>query len=232
MTATVAATVTQQASAELERRAAAVMAAAHAVDLAAAPGIVEAVLVEVAPTPHKRARIVRHLREHPDAMTAGSSATPKLVGALITALVEAGVTGLVVPTCADCGLPHELFHTLGQVRICRRCYEKRQAATQTCGGCGKRCRAHGRAADGTPLCQVCQHNSRAIACSRCGRVRPVTYSRHDGRPYCRGCRARNHLEPCTGCGNLRPVNTRDPDGRGYCGSQSDPVVVIAVTLGK
>lgn len=218
MTATVAVTGTQQASAELERRAAAVVAAVHAVDVTAAPGTVEAVLVEVAPTPHKRARIVRHLHEHPDALTAGSSATPKLVGALIAALVEAGVTGLVVPTCADCGLPLELFHTRGRQRICRRCYERRQSGTQTCGGCGKRCRAHGRAADGTPLCQVCQHNSRAIACSGCGRVRPVSYSRRDGKPYCRGCRARNQLEPCTGCGNLRPVNTRDPDGRGYCGS--------------
>lgn len=87
-----------------------------------------------------------------------------------------------------------------------------------CGGCGKPCRPHGYDPNGAPRCQSCQHKSRAVACSRCGRIRPVNYSRTDGKPYCRGCRARNHREVCAGCGELRPVNTRAADGRGFCGS--------------
>lgn len=173
---------------------------------------VTAALDRVASTPNRCTPLVAFLASHPEALTSSSSRVPKTFGLF----VEAGATGLVVPRCADCGQPKELFHTKGADRICRDCYER--AHTGQCGECGKTARIKGRTPDGRPRCQACQNKANTVACARCGRVRPVNYSRADGKPYCRGCRARNKLEDCAGCGNLRPVNTRTADGRGYCGT--------------
>lgn len=190
----------------------------RAVDPRLSVAVIDAAVDRVAPTPNRRTRLRRFLTELPDPLTSGSSRLPKLVGLFVADLVAAGATGMVVPRCADCGEPKELFHTRGDDRICRGCFEKSRAGSSVCGGCGKPCRPRGRGSDGSPRCQACQHKARTVACSRCGRIRPVNYSRADGKPYCRGCRARNHLETCRVCGNLRPVNVRDPDGRAVCGS--------------
>lgn len=64
-------------------------------DLPAA--LVGEVVERVAAAPVSLARLVDYLTEHPEALTAGHSCPPKVVGALIAALVAAGSVALVVP---------------------------------------------------------------------------------------------------------------------------------------
>jgi hypothetical protein len=64
------------------------------------------------------------------------------------------------------------------------------------------------------VCASCSARARAVACARCGHVRPACTRDAQGRPVCSGCQASdpvNH-EPCTGCGQMRQVTARTAEG--------------------
>lgn len=64
------------------------------------------------------------------------------------------------------------------------------------------------------VCARCSARARAVACARCGHVRPACARDAQGRPVCSGCQASdpvNH-EPCTGCGQMRQVTARTAEG--------------------
>jgi hypothetical protein len=55
------------------------------------------------------------------------------------------------------------------------------------------------------VCASCSARARAVACARCGHVRPVCTRDAQGRPVCSGCQASHpvNYEPRTGCGQIR-----------------------------
>jgi tetratricopeptide (TPR) repeat protein len=178
-----------------------------------AQSLIQTALDHAGRGPQHRRRIVAYLRQHPDAITSGSSRAPRIVGRFIAELAAAGA-GVAIPRCAGCGQPRDLPHIRGPNRICTSCYDR--SHTAVCADCGKEGRVHGRTDDGKPRCSPCRERAKVGVCDRCGRTRPIKRSAEDGMAYCRGCRARNALEPCGGCGNLRPVNLRLPHGTARC----------------
>lgn len=178
---------------------------------------VEDLLVQTAPAQHARTVLLKYLASHPEVLASGGSSMPKLVGELLYAAIDAGIRGLVSPSCAQCGRPRTLFHTHGDgQRICTTCYSRIRVATcSICGREGQRIKVHD--SDGLPVCPRCHDRARlADTCAGCGTLRLLKRS-IDGLSYCRGCQNRRApTEACTGCGQDRRVNARSPDGGAVC----------------
>lgn len=210
-----------------------VVAVVTAVDPSLSAGIVTDVVERVAATPGARARLAGYLLEHPGALTEGHSRPPKVVGALIAALVGAGSTVLVVPKCAVCGLAAPLPATRGpDERICSRCW--RRGHTAECADCGQDKPIYARTADGQPRCGNCVRRDRAEPCSGCGRVRPPQRRTSDGSALCTGCARRDttRWEDCVVCGRRRPVSARSSDGGALCVSCYVPPTSICAGCGE
>lgn len=205
------------------------VAVVTATDPAMSADLTTDVVERVAATPGARARLAGYLLEHPNALTDGHSRPPKVVGALIAALVAAGSTVLVVPRCAACGRAAELPGTRGtDERICSRCW--RRGHTAECVDCGCDKPVYGRTADGQPRCGNCVRQDRAEPCASCGRVRPPQRRASDGGALCSGCARRDtgRWEDCVVCGRRRPVNARTEDGEALCVScYTAPAAVCA-----
>lgn len=209
-----------------------VVAVVTAIDPALSADLVTDVVQEVAATPGARARLAGYLLEHPDGLTEGHSRPPKVVGALIAALVAAGSKVLVVPKCAACGRATELPGTRGpDERICSRCW--RRSHTAECADCGGDKPIYGRTPDGQPRCGNCVRRDRAEPCSGCGRVAPPQRRASVG-VLCSGCARRDtaRWEDCVMCGRRRPVSARSPDGGGLCVSCYTPPSSICAGCGE
>lgn len=209
------------------------MAAVTAVDPALSTTAVADAVELVAPSPGARARLADYLAEDPGALTTGHSRPPKVVGALIASLVEAGSTVLRVPCCAGCGRAVELFHTRGpDERICGRCW--RSNHTAECVDCGGTKPIYARTAEGGALCGGCSRRARAEPCSMCGHVRNVQRHTVDGEPVCSGCARRDssRWEDCAGCGRHRPVTSRTTAGGALCWSCYIPPSAVCTDCGE
>lgn len=174
-------------------------------------------VARVAAAPVSLARLSRYLAEHPEALTAGHSRPPKVVGALIAALVDAGSEVLAVPRCADCDRPVELFHTRGpDERICAACWKRQHVAE--CIDCGRVRPVAKRTSGGGARCAMCRKRAALEECGDCGRLKQVAGRRDDGSARCSGCIRRDDAtwEKCRGCGRTRPVNARAADGGALC----------------
>ena len=228
--------MTQPPSAAVRRqqdRLDAIVAVVTATDPALTVALVRETVERVAETPGARARLAGYLREHPEALTAGLSGPPKVVGALIAALVEAGSEMLMVPRCAGCGRAVELFHTRGHdERICGRCWRRNHTAE--CGDCGRTMPVYGRTVDGQARCASCDKRARAEPCRTCGRVKPVDRRNSDGSAECSGCARRDTSawEECAGCGRPRPVNARTKVGEALCVSCYTPPTAVCAGCGE
>lgn len=179
----------------------------------------------VAAAPISRSRLARYLSDNPGCLTTGDSAPPKVVGALIAALVDAGSTVLVVPRCSGCGRQIELFHTRGPTeRICVACYNRTRTAE--CVECGRERPIAAHDDEGRPRCAMCHNRAHQEECGRCGRVKQVAGRNPDGSSICSACVRRDtgRWRPCSVCGRDRPVNGRTEDGGQLCPScyQSPP----------
>jgi hypothetical protein len=225
--------------------------AAHVSRRAPGPGRagLEDVITTAIPSPFQRHQVLWELDKRP-ALLAGEGAhgSPR-VNALIQALADAGVRGIVAPDCPSCGRAVPLRYRLGEVRCCRRCYDRDRIGT--CSRCGQASDIASRTPAGDPVCSGCFRRDPANheRCSNCGRT-ALTVRRDDGTAWCRRCyrvpvatcslcgrdkpcylvaagtprcehcsRRMRHA-PCGRCGNSRAVWTRTADGQPLCGSCS------------
>jgi hypothetical protein len=224
--------------------------AAHVSRLGTGPGRpgIDDVIREAIPRPFQLHQVLWELGQRPGLLAGeGAHGSPR-VSALIQALANAGVPGIVVPACPSCGRTVPLSHRRGETRCCRRCYD--QHRLETCSRCGQPGHVASRTAAGDPVCGGCFRRDPANheQCSNCGR-RALTVRRDDGSAWCRRCyrvptatcslcgrdkpcylvsgtprcehcsrRMRN--VPCARCGNSRAVWTRTADGQPLCGSCS------------
>lgn len=202
-----------------QQRCQAIVEVVRSVDPELSAAVVEEAVKRVAAAPVSLARLAVYLASHPEALTSGHSAPPKVVGALIAALVDAGSTVLVVPRCAGCDRQVELFHTRGpDERICVACWKRQHVAE--CVDCGRiRPIAH-RAPSGGSRCAMCRKRATLEECGDCGRLKQVAGRRGDGAARCSRCLRRSpaSLEDCSRCGQTRPVNARADDGAALCPS--------------
>lgn len=211
----------------------AVVAAVTATDPALSVTLVAEAVERVAAAPTSRARLASYLAEHPEALTAGHSRPPKVVGALIAALVAAGSNVLVVPRCAGCDRAVELFHTRGpDERMCGRCWRRNHTAE--CVDCARTKPVYGRTVEGQARCAGCDARARAEPCRTCGRVKPVSRRNGDGSAECSGCARRetSSWEACAGCGRQRPVNARTEGGGALCVSCYTPPTAVCAGCGE
>jgi hypothetical protein len=82
-----------------------------------------------------------------------------------------------------------------------------------CPRCGRRVPVAGLL-DGQRVCRRCIARSRAVPCSRCGKVREPASRDEQGRPSCTNCLINDpaNLETCLNCGRRRRVGARTPHG--------------------
>jgi hypothetical protein len=85
-----------------------------------------------------------------------------------------------------------------------------------CAVCGRTGKPLTRGDDGAGVCQRCRSWQRAVACARCGKVRPRAGRDAAGHDICEVC-CRNHdprrRRTCGRCGKTSPVAVRSRDGR-------------------
>ena len=191
----------------------------HTVDPSLSTDLVRGVVERVAAAPVSRSRLAGYLTENPGCLTTGDSAPPKVVGALIADLVDAGSTVLVVPRCAKCNRKVELFHTRGPAeRICIACYNRTRIAV--CVDCGRERPIAAHNPEGRPRCAMCHNRAHQEECRRCGRVKQVAGRDPDGSSICSACvrRDTSRWRPCSVCGRHRAVNGRTKGGDPLCPS--------------
>ncbi|MBW4716696.1 site-specific integrase [Saccharothrix obliqua] len=155
-------------------------------------------------------RVLAELRERPALLTGeGAHGSPR-VNALIRALVDGGVDGVLPPRCPGCARRTALTHRLDGLRCCRRCYDDRNTCT-ACVRCGQLRAVASRTASGEPVCGPCYRSDPANhePCAGCGRVALV--HRHDGGPpFCRAC-FRAPTATCSICRRDKPCHFADTD---------------------
>jgi hypothetical protein len=228
------------------------------------PGAVRAgledVITSAIPSPFQRHQVLWELDARP-ALLAGEGAhgSPR-VNVLIRALVDAGVPGIVAPACPSCRQAVPLRFRLGEVRCCRRCYDRDRL--EICSRCGQASHIASRTPAGDAVCSACFRRDPAnheqcsncgqtaltvrrddgtawcrrcyrvpvATCSLCGRDKPC-YLVAAGTPRCEHCSRRMRHAPCARCGNSRAVWTRTADGQPLCGSCSRQRVPCS-TCGK
>lgn len=196
-----------------------IVAIVTAADPALSDQVVAASVERVAAATMSRARLVDYLTAHPGALTAGNSRPPKVVGAMIAELVEAGSTVLVVPRCAGCDRAVELLHTRGpEERICGACWQR--GNTAECVDCGRVLPIAGRDPVGSARCAMCVNRANLEDCGTCGRLKQVARRNPDGSARCSTCLRRDTSTwaDCDGCGRRRPVNARTDSGQPLCPS--------------
>jgi hypothetical protein len=173
-----------------------------------------------------------HLAEHPSALVAASPHVPVALVRLAHALNDLGVTGVVLPPCAECGaqkndLPYT--HASGG-RMCRPCGRNRRS--RPCAWCGRVGPIGARRPDGG-ICGRCAQADPASheTCASCGKVRRVARRLADGRRLCQTCRPKP-LHECSGCGSTGPAHAITNQGP-ICGRVIDILsVAVAAAAGR
>ncbi|WP_198359591.1 site-specific integrase [Streptomyces fildesensis] len=154
---------------------------------------------QAAARPDGRRRLARDVTRRPELLTGqGMFADSPSVLRFIDALVDAGASAVIVPSCPRCGKQRKLGPPVDGVRICHGCRAKARALP--CGRCGKTRPTARRHDNGHPLCQNCWHQDPRSwkPCTGCGNNRRVAAVTPDG-PVCQNCRPGHDL-PCTLCG--------------------------------
>ena len=168
-----------------------------------------AVLVcEAAGAPRTLAVLEWHLRDHPNALSSGSSDAPQAVLRLICVLAAAGYSSVVVPSCVDCKIVDHSCRPLGTPvdggRIYRQCACRR---AEPCGGCGRTALAWRRGPDGS-VCEQCWRAdpTATATCSLCGHSGPVGehHEHRDRTSICKRCYDQS-THRCISCGERRIV---------------------------
>jgi hypothetical protein len=164
---------------------------------------------------HTLAALQWHLRDHPDALSSGSSEAPPTVLRLIGLLADAGCDDVVVPRCVDCRQIDRSHRPLGTPvgggRVCRPCARRRM---ERCTRCARNAIVWRRTPSG-PVCERCWRADpdTTATCSLCGQRGPVGghYDRRDGISICRRCYGQSKPR-CAFCGERRIVAAYLDDG--------------------
>lgn len=188
-----------------------------------------AALREAAALPAGQRRIAQEMADRPELLI-GQAASAVAPGVLrfIDALLRAGATTVVMPSCPQCGRQRSLGRPFQGLRLCAGC--TRKAVAMLCGRCGQTRPPARRNDNGQPICQACwwrdprswvtcttcgdRRRAAAISdagpvcprcrprpkvlCGICGRTGRGTMSRVTGQPMCDRCRERWIV--CSGCG--------------------------------
>ncbi len=198
------------------------------------PEVIARAVRSVAPRPAHRRTLARALEDNPALLAgAGYLAPVPCVLQLIYALSDAGITGVVRPSCPRCLRAVRLSKALDGQRVCRNCLAKSKA--ECCARCGAAREPAARDDRGRPICPSClvADPANLESCVNCGRRRPVNtrsphgplcstcppltvlscsicrqrgpcgISRRTGMPWCYLCQQRRSR--CTSCGEVEPV---------------------------
>ncbi len=155
------------------------------------------------------------LERQPSLLTGDAHLAPlRAIPRLVEMLCDAGIAGVVRPSCGRCGRTVRIDKPLDGVRVCRRCIAHSRA--EPCGRCGAVREPVTRDGRGRPACANCMISDPANleACVNCGRRRPVSTRSPDG-PLCPGCPPLPAPE-CPVCGQSRPCGTSRLTGLPWC----------------
>ena len=154
------------------------------------------------------------LERQPSLLTGDAHLAPlRAIPRLVEMLCDAGIAGVVRPSCGHCGRTVRIDKPLDGVRACRRCIARSRA--EPCGRCGA-VRDPVTRDGGRPVCANCMISDPANleVCVNCGRRRPVNTRSPDG-PLCPGCPPLPVRE-CSVCGQRRPCGTSRLTGLPWC----------------
>ncbi|GCB51334.1 site-specific integrase [Streptomyces sp. NL15-2K] len=159
-----------------------------ALDANADPEVVAEAVRQATARPSSRRKLAWALEDNPRLLTGHGHLTPlRTVLPLIEHLAQAGIAGIVRPTCPRCHRAVRIDKAIDGQRLCRSCFAK--AHTAECSRCGALREPATRDAQGRPLCPNCLINDPANleTCTDCGERRKVHTRTSDG-PLCRKCR--------------------------------------------
>jgi len=168
-----------------------------------------------APRPSYQQKLAWALEADPALLTGDAHLAPlRAIPRLVEMLCDAGVAGVVRPSCGRCGRVVRIDKPLDGVRVCRACIAHSRA--EPCGRCGAVREPITRDGQGRPVCANCMISDPANleVCVNCGRCRPVNTRSPDG-PLCPGCPPLPVLE-CSVCGRNRPCGTSRLTGLPWC----------------
>jgi RimJ/RimL family protein N-acetyltransferase len=193
----------------------------HELITAIAPGadrdaVAEALRRAAPHRPHYRQRVVWALEENPHLLTGeGYLAPHRAILRFIDLLHEAGVAGIVRPSCPRCHRVVRIDKPLDGQRVCRNCTAKSRIEERV--RCGARREPATRDAQGRPLCPKCLITDPANleACIVCGKRRMVS-TRTPGGSICPNCRPLPTLG-CSVCGRMAPCMLSKSTGQPRCG---------------
>ena len=186
-------------------------------DPGASGDAVSAAVRRAAPRTACQRHVAWALEKQPSLLTGDAHLAPlRAVPRLVEMLCDAGIAGVVRPSCGHCGRTVRIDKPLDGVRACRRCHARSRA--EPCGRCGAVRDPVTRDGQGRPVCANCMISDPANleACVNCGRRRPVNTRSPDG-PLCPGCPPLPALE-CSVCGRNRPCGTSRLTGLPWCPS--------------
>ena len=174
-----------------------------------------AALRAAAVLPAGQRRIAQEVSDRPKLLTGqGAAAVSPGVLRFIHALVRAGATTVVEPSCPRCGRQRQLSRPFNGLRLCHGCTKK--AVAMFCGRCGQTRPPARRDDNGHAICQPCWwHDPRSWkTCARCGEARRVAVITGTG-PVCTRCRPRHEIH-CGICGRTGKGTMSRATGQPMC----------------
>ena len=153
-----------------------------------------------------------HIAEHPNALTAPSSFSPKSLGRLLQGLDAAGHgDSVTLLGCARCKRTGRDLHRMApEGRCCAWCVHRDEK--KRCARCKKLGHIVTDREEG-PICRCCYRTDPLFHqdCGGCGRRRPPATRLEDGTALCQACYSSPERQ-CARCGHLRPVNAHREEG--------------------
>lgn len=168
-----------------------------------------------APRPAYQQRLAWALEENPALLTGDGHLAPvRAIPRFIEMLDDAGVAGVVRPSCGRCGRTVRIDKPLDGVRVCRTCIA--HSRVEPCARCGAAREPVTRDGQGRPVCANCfiAAPENLETCTGCGRVRPVDRRTADG-PLCARCPPLAVLA-CSVCGQTGPCGISRATGKPWC----------------
>jgi hypothetical protein len=168
-----------------------------------------------APQPAYQKRLAWALEASPALLTGDGHLAPlRAIPRFIEMLDDAGIAGVVRPSCGRCGRMVRIDKPLDGVRVCRTCIA--HSRTEPCARCGKPREPVTRDEQGQPVCANCfiAAPENLETCTGCGRVRPVDRRTADG-PLCARCPPLTVMT-CSICGQAGPCGMSRATGKPCC----------------
>ena len=184
-------------------------------DPAAGQEAVAAAVRQAAPRTAYQRQVAWALEEQPSLLTGEAHLAPlRAIPRLAELLHDAGIAGIVRPSCGRCGRAVRIDKPLDGVRVCRSCIAKSRA--EQCSRCGTAREPVTRDGQGQPVCANCFITApeNLETCVGCGRLRQVDRRTANG-PLCPRCPELETMT-CSVCGQATPCGTSRATGLPCC----------------